>query len=110
MSTQLTAGLAESLTATPVGAERSSRIPGFYRLSVDERRRALTEGGWLTPEGAQALARHAGFQESVADTMSENVVGIHGLPLAVGLNFRINGRDYVAPMSVEEPSVRRLRG
>jgi hydroxymethylglutaryl-CoA reductase len=86
-------------------AQKSSRISGFYRLSVDERRRALTAAGWLTPDGAAALARHAGFEEAVADTMSENVIGIHGLPLGLGLNFRINGQDYVAPMSVEEPSV-----
>jgi hydroxymethylglutaryl-CoA reductase len=37
--------------------------------------------------------------------MSENVVGTHGMPLSVGLNFRINGRDRVVPMAVEEPSV-----
>jgi hydroxymethylglutaryl-CoA reductase len=83
----------------------TSRLPGFYRLSVDERRAALTDAGWLTREGAEALARQGGFTQAVADTMSENVVGLHGLPLSVGLNFRVNGRDAVIPMSVEEPSV-----
>lgn len=89
----------------PVAERRGSRLPGFHRLSVEERREALTREGWLTLAGARALARHAGIEEPVADTMSENVIGVHGLPLAVGLNFRINGRDFVAPMSVEEPSV-----
>src|SRR5262249_17354140 len=42
---------------------------------------------------------------AVADRMSENVVASHGLPLSVGLNFRVNGRDVLVPMSVEEPSV-----
>ena len=37
--------------------------------------------------------------------MSENVVASVGLPLGVGLNFRINHRDYLIPMAVEEPSV-----
>ena len=72
---------------------------------MDERRTALTREGWLTRDAALLLARHAGFEEVIADTMSENVVGVHGLPLAVGLNFRVNGLDYVAPMTVEEPSV-----
>jgi hydroxymethylglutaryl-CoA reductase len=97
--------LATALPASDGRSERSSRLPGFYRLSVEERREALTKEGWLSREGAMLLARHAGFEEAVADTMSENVVGVHGLPLGVALNFRINDRDFVAPMSVEEPSV-----
>src|SRR5271154_5262221 len=106
MPTKSVAGIADTQAELlSEAAPRTSRLPGFYRLTVDERRMALTSAGWLTPEGAASLARHAGFQESVANTMSENVVGVHGLPLAVGLNFRINSQDYVAPMSVEEPSV-----
>src|SRR5690606_33165131 len=35
----------------------------------------------------------------------ENVIGVLGLPIGLGLNFRINGRDYVVPMAVEEPSI-----
>lgn len=89
----------------PAVPGRSSRLPGFYRLSLDQRRAALTDQGWLTPEGARMLADAAGFTETVADTLSENVVGVHGLPLAVGLNFVVNGLPRVAPMSVEEPSV-----
>ena len=86
-------------------AARTSRLAGFYKLHVEERRRALREAGWLDARGESQLAAHAGFSESVADAMSENVIGVHGLPLALGLNFRINGRDVIAPMSVEEPSV-----
>ena len=37
--------------------------------------------------------------------MSENVIATHGLPLSVALNFRVNGRDVLVPMAVEEPSV-----
>lgn len=87
------------------GHEPSSRLAGFYRLPIDARRRTLVEQAWLTPDGSASLADRAGFDERVADTMSENVVGVHTLPLALGLNFRINGKDRIAPMSVEEPSV-----
>ena len=40
-----------------------------------------------------------------ADKMIENVVGIFSLPMGVALNFLINGRDYVVPLAVEEPSI-----
>ena len=37
--------------------------------------------------------------------MIENVIGTFELPLGVATNFLINGKDYVIPMAVEEPSV-----
>jgi hydroxymethylglutaryl-CoA reductase len=37
--------------------------------------------------------------------MSENVVATAGLPLGIALNLRLDGRDYLVPMAVEEPSV-----
>jgi hydroxymethylglutaryl-CoA reductase len=37
--------------------------------------------------------------------MIENVVGTTHLPLGLGMNFLINGRDYMIPMALEEPSV-----
>jgi hydroxymethylglutaryl-CoA reductase len=41
----------------------------------------------------------------VADRMIENAIGTLSLPLGLGLNLVVNGRDYVVPMVVEEPSV-----
>src|SRR5699024_12303765 len=40
-----------------------------------------------------------------ADHMIENVIGTFSLPLAVGLNFKVNEKDYIIPMAVEEPSI-----
>ena len=37
--------------------------------------------------------------------MIENAVGTFSLPLGLGLNLQVNGRDYLVPMAVEEPSV-----
>jgi hydroxymethylglutaryl-CoA reductase len=37
--------------------------------------------------------------------MIENVVGTYSLPLGIAVNFLVNGRDYLVPMTVEEPSV-----
>ncbi|MFN7133501.1 MAG: 3-hydroxy-3-methylglutaryl-CoA reductase, partial [Myxococcales bacterium] len=93
----------EPLELVPV--RRTSRLSGFYRLPPQERRRRLVEARWLTPEEAEALTRMGRFGEPDADAMIENVVGLHALPLAVALNFRINGEERVLPMAVEEPSI-----
>ena len=37
--------------------------------------------------------------------MIENCIGVIPLPLGLGLNFKINGKEYAVPMAVEEPSV-----
>ena len=37
--------------------------------------------------------------------MIENVIGTFALPVGMGINFLINGKDVVVPMVVEEPSV-----
>jgi hydroxymethylglutaryl-CoA reductase len=84
---------------------RSSRIPGFYKLPIDERLRKLGEAAGLTAEEAELLAAGNLLDRTTADHMSENVVGTFALPLGVGLNFQVNGRDYLVPMAVEEPSV-----
>jgi hydroxymethylglutaryl-CoA reductase len=82
------------------------RIPEFYKLSVDERVRAVHERGLLTPSDFRALAtgKHT-LDLSAADRMIENVVGVMGLPLGLGMNLRVNGKQYIVPMVVEEPSV-----
>ena len=67
---------------TPATASRmsdshrpSSRLPGFYRLSQDERRAALVEAGWMTSEAAAHYASTGGaLPADVADSMIENVI------------------------------------
>ncbi|MBM4344670.1 MAG: hydroxymethylglutaryl-CoA reductase, degradative [Deltaproteobacteria bacterium] len=82
----------------------TSRYPEFYKKSVAERRRAVIANLGLSHD-AQAYLRHGRLDFAIADKMSENVISTFALPLALGLNFRINGRDYLVPMVVEEPSV-----
>ncbi|MGH8495477.1 MAG: hydroxymethylglutaryl-CoA reductase, degradative, partial [Gammaproteobacteria bacterium] len=85
---------------------QSSRIPEFYKLSVAERVRAVQERGLLSREDGKMLAtgQHT-LSVSGADKMIENVIGVMGLPVGLGLNFVINSREYVIPMVVEEPSI-----
>ncbi|MEM3085660.1 MAG: hydroxymethylglutaryl-CoA reductase, degradative [Halobacteria archaeon] len=81
----------------------SSRIPGFHQLSPGERGRVVRRRARLTPAESRALI--GGIDLEGADRMVENVVGVYGVPLGVATNFRINGRDRLVPMAIEEPSV-----
>jgi len=82
----------------------SSRIPGFYKLPPNERREAIEAHADLETDEVKALDAKALSVES-ADLMVENVIGTFALPLGVGMNLLIDGRDTVVPMAVEEPSV-----
>ena len=82
----------------------TSRIPGFHNLTLDERRAKLTEAGKLKSDSLLPFAE-GGLSPEAADHMIENVIGLHALPLGIGLNFMINGRDVLVPMVIEEPSV-----
>ncbi|KFE71282.1 hydroxymethylglutaryl-CoA reductase, degradative [Hyalangium minutum] len=84
---------------------RSSRLSGFYQQTPERRRARLVEARWLAPEEAEACEGLGGFDEACADAMVENVIGLHGLPLGVALNFVVNGKDRLVPMAVEEPSI-----
>src|SRR5881394_290909 len=81
-----------------------SRIPGFYRLPLHDRRQELRGRGDLTADDLATLDG-GGLDAAAADRVVENALGLYALPLGLGLNFRINGQDYLVPMAVEEPSV-----
>jgi hydroxymethylglutaryl-CoA reductase len=84
----------------------NSRISGLHDLTVAERINELDKLGWLSSADAELLkqGRYV-LLPAAADTMVENVIGTFGLPLAIAPNFVVNGRDYIVPMVVEEPSV-----
>jgi hydroxymethylglutaryl-CoA reductase len=83
---------------------RNSRLTGFYKHTT-EQRLALV-GDWAALSDAQrATLATCGLSLAQADHMIENVVGLYALPLGIATNFQINGRDYLIPMVVEEPSV-----
>lgn len=85
--------------------ERSSRIEGFYRLDMAERLKLAKEFGQLTDDEANALSGAGGLDPMVSDKMVENAIGCMPVPLGIATNFRINGKDYLVPMAIEEPSV-----
>ncbi len=85
--------------------ERSSEISGFYRLSVAERRARLRAWAELSDAELASFEFPPGIDPALVDRMIENVVGVFPLPLGVATHFRVNGRDYLVPMAIEEPSV-----
>ncbi len=83
----------------------SSRLEGFYKLSVSERREMLAKIAELTPEQVEAWSSSGELSEDSADRMIENVIGTYSLPIGVATNFIIDGEHYLIPFVLEEPSV-----
>ncbi len=86
-------------------AERSSELSGFYRKSAEDRRRAVLEFAGIEPEAEKPWLPPEGVDRGILERMIENVIGTFPLPLGVATNFRVNGKDYLVPMALEEPSV-----
>jgi hydroxymethylglutaryl-CoA reductase len=83
----------------------NSRIEGFYKKTVKERLESVAELTGLTEAEAGKIESGLGLSSDTADRMVENVIGTFSLPFGVATNFIINGKDYLIPMVVEEPSV-----
>jgi hydroxymethylglutaryl-CoA reductase len=82
----------------------TSRLPGFYRLGIAERRRRVLEASGIAESRLAAIDPGA-VPLDLADGMIENVLGTYALPFAVAVNFTVDGQDALVPMAIEEPSV-----
>jgi len=83
-----------------------SSIPKFFEKTRKERLEAIRNFAGLSDEDIASLETpDGGITFEKADKMVENAFGTFSLPLGVATNFRINGRDYLVPMAIEEPSV-----
>ena len=83
----------------------SSEIHGFYKKSREERIQIVKEFAGLSEEEVELLEKCCTLSFETADKMIENVVSSQQLPLGIATNFKINGKDCLIPMAVEEPSV-----
>ena len=84
---------------------RTSRLPGFYKITVDERRALVSEVTGTSSAEIEGALDGGGIDAEIADKFVENVIGTYALPLGVALNLRLDDEDFVVPMVVEEPSV-----
>lgn len=85
---------------------KDSRLAGFHKRDIAGRIELLRQQGFLSAGDAERLrdGRHV-LSGVAADKIIENVVGVFGLPFAVAPNFRVNNRNYIVPLVVEEPSI-----
>lgn len=98
---------ADMPSPAPFGETRpyTSRLSGLHRMPREERIALVAslagldaaEIAAMTGQGADALDR--------ANASIENALGVVGLPLGIGTNLIVNGRDVLVPMAIEEPSV-----
>jgi hydroxymethylglutaryl-CoA reductase len=83
---------------------KSSRIPGFYKLNLAQRLDKLDD--WLKlSRNEKWMLKKETLTPELADVMIENAIGVFGLPLGMAVNLRLNDKDYLLPMAIEESSV-----
>ncbi|MEE9150554.1 MAG: hydroxymethylglutaryl-CoA reductase, degradative [Thermoplasmata archaeon] len=85
--------------------EKTSQISGFYKLDPKDRLERVKKFSGLSDEEMDALYRTGSLDIKQANRMIENVIGTFELPVGIAVNFLINGKDYLIPMAIEEPSV-----
>jgi len=87
-----------------LAGEATSRFPGFYKHDLSTRLEMLDQWHPLTTKEKWKLKRET-LTPELADVMVENAIGVFGLPLGVAVNIKLNDKDYIIPMAVEESSV-----
>ncbi len=85
--------------------EKTSRISGLHKMSMQERIQTLQTFCELTEEDISILGKSAALGLDIADRMIENVVGTFELPMGIVPNMIVNGREILVPLAVEEASV-----
>jgi len=83
--------------------EKTSVVPGFYRLPIEKRREFVMHFANLSDDDVKIFSSFLDL--TTADRMIENVLGTFELPLGLAVNFLINEKNYIIPMATEESSV-----
>ena len=78
---------------------------GFSKKSYQERLELLKAQALLSPERQGSLEQDEQMSVTVADQLSENVVGTFSLPYSLVPEVLVNGQEYTVPYVTEEPSV-----
>ena len=83
-----------------------SSISKFFEKSRKDRLKIIANFAQLSNDEINILQNeNGGISFDKADKMVENAIGTFSLPLGIATNFKINGKDYLVPMVIEEPSV-----
>ncbi len=84
---------------------KDSSISKFFEKSRKDRLDIVKNFANLSDEELKILENSGGITFDNADKMVENAIGTFSLPLGIATNFKINDKDYLVPMVIEEPSV-----
>jgi len=83
-----------------------SSISKFFEKTLKERLSIVANFSGLSQDELKIIGdATGGISYDMADNMIENAIGTFSLPLGIATNFRINDKDYLIPMVIEEPSV-----
>ena len=74
----------------------------LHEMSREERLDYIRKATRISDD-IEVMLRPLPFED--ANSMIENAIGIMSIPMGIATNFVINGREYVIPMAIEEPSV-----
>ena len=85
--------------------KKSSAISGLYKMDRAGRIAEVSAFSGLSEQQRGILSDEKPLSFSVAEKITENVLGLHPLPFSVATNFIVNGRETLVPMAIEEPSV-----
>lgn len=82
-----------------------SKLPGFYKLTPEERLAIVKSLTGLSDEEGKELVKTGSLSLETAANMIENVIGTLEFPLGIATNFIVNGKPVLVPMATEEPSI-----
>ena len=74
-------------------------------MNQDERLHYLKTRTNLDEKDIDLFRNTAAIKFDTINGMVENAIGIFPLPIGIATNFVINGKEYLIPMAIEEPSV-----
>ncbi|GKS62518.1 3-hydroxy-3-methylglutaryl coenzyme A reductase [Candidatus Nitrosocosmicus sp.] len=77
----------------------------FRDMNQDERLHYLKTRTNLDEKDIDLFRNTGAIKFDTINGMVENAIGIFPLPIGIATNFVINGKEYLIPMAIEEPSV-----
>ncbi|UCE14526.1 MAG: hydroxymethylglutaryl-CoA reductase, degradative, partial [Candidatus Heimdallarchaeota archaeon] len=84
----------------------NSRIPGFFKMTTEDRQNTIQKMCNLTQEDMDYLNKSTAILDQAGQGhYIENTIAIMQIPMGIATNFTINGIDYLVPMAIEEASV-----
>ena len=86
--------------------KNDKNVKKFYELDHYDRLKFLKKDARLTDQDLKIFQDFPkNFEFNKINNMIENAIGFVPIPLGIATNFIINGRKYLIPMAIEEPSV-----